>query len=64
MRALSNPQSSVKYSHPQESLPDIDLTEEESDVEEGQMPEPSPVSKHSAPLFTIHLTFFPPDILD
>lgn len=47
MRALSNPQSSVKYSHPQESLPDMDLIEEESDLEEGQMPEPSPVSKHS-----------------
>ncbi|XP_043093461.1 collagen alpha-1(VII) chain isoform X2 [Puntigrus tetrazona] len=34
--------SSVKYSHPQESLPDSDLTEEETDLEEGQMPEPSP----------------------
>lgn len=34
--------SSVKYSHPQEPLPDTDLIEEESDLEEGQMPEPSP----------------------
>jgi len=46
MRAHSNPQSSVKYSHPQEILPDTDLIEEESDLEEGQTPEPSPVSKH------------------
>ncbi|XP_026092718.1 collagen alpha-1(VII) chain-like isoform X1 [Carassius auratus] len=37
--------SSVKYSHPEESLPDTDLTEEEADFEEGQMPEPSPVAK-------------------
>ncbi|KAK7130018.1 hypothetical protein R3I93_019606 [Phoxinus phoxinus] len=34
--------SSVKYSHPQEILPDTDLIEEESDLEEGQTPEPSP----------------------
>lgn len=46
MRAHSNPQSSVKYSHPQEILPDTDLIEEESDLEEGQTPEPSPVRKH------------------
>ncbi|XP_057179413.1 collagen alpha-1(VII) chain isoform X2 [Triplophysa rosa] len=34
--------SSVKYSHAHESLSSVDVSTEESDLDEGQMPEPSP----------------------
>ncbi|XP_051546820.1 collagen alpha-1(VII) chain-like [Myxocyprinus asiaticus] len=36
--------SSEKYSQPPDSPPDVDLIEEESDLEDGKMPEPSPES--------------------